>query len=540
MADSTVNEKRRVRSCRVAFFSVLTLLFAFRLWFSTTLPLSGDESYHWEWSRHLAFGYYDHPGLTGYLIRLCTGLFGRSTELSVRFGALLMLSGTAVVCYALGRAFARDTGEPRVVAEASGMLSGMLILCVPVFAFMSVYIGTDPPLVFFWSLSLYLFYRAFRDGAWALWVAAGLSMGLAMMTKFLSFFLAPALLLFLVIHAPARLWLRRPQGYVSAVCALLVFSPFLWWNATHGWATFMFNFVYRQKDWGFAPGYFAELLLAQALALSPVLFVLALAETWHLLRKGIKEKCAPALLLGLSTAVPLGYFAFASMGRRVALHWPMSAWLGVVVCLACRMVKWLRSERAAKRRTAAAAIGVAVGITALAHVGIHIPPRALDFEWKYAADPKRINIKLQSERFGWPELGASVASLREEMLAAQEDARGVFVICREYGMCSNVSFYTPGQIPTHLWARRRTHGENYRFWDNFGALAGQDAIYVTNSQRRAERALHELREHFERVAAPQSLPIIVDGREVRAFYLVRCYAFDGVTPSFARKARPGS
>lgn len=28
------------------------------------LPLSGDEAYHWEWSRHLAGAYYDHPGMT--------------------------------------------------------------------------------------------------------------------------------------------------------------------------------------------------------------------------------------------------------------------------------------------------------------------------------------------------------------------------------------------------------------------------------------------------------------------------------------------
>ena len=115
---------------RMTFFLLLGVVFLFRLWFVTTVPLSGDEAYHWEWSRHLAFVYYDHPGLTAYLIFLCTSLFGGSTELTVRLGALLMLTGTSVVCFLLARQVTADRGGSRELADKAGLIAGALIIVI--------------------------------------------------------------------------------------------------------------------------------------------------------------------------------------------------------------------------------------------------------------------------------------------------------------------------------------------------------------------------------------------------------------------------
>jgi len=38
---------------------LLFVLTAFRLWFAATHDLLQDEAYYWQWSRHLAWGYYD-------------------------------------------------------------------------------------------------------------------------------------------------------------------------------------------------------------------------------------------------------------------------------------------------------------------------------------------------------------------------------------------------------------------------------------------------------------------------------------------------
>ncbi|HEV2739334.1 MAG TPA: hypothetical protein VGU66_12195, partial [Candidatus Elarobacter sp.] len=48
-----------------AIVAFVTLLRGFAAW---KVPLTGDEAYYWEWAKHLALGYADHPPMVAYLI----------------------------------------------------------------------------------------------------------------------------------------------------------------------------------------------------------------------------------------------------------------------------------------------------------------------------------------------------------------------------------------------------------------------------------------------------------------------------------------
>ena len=122
------------------FALVLAAVSIFRLWFLGQLPLSGDETYHWEWSRHLAWGYYDHPGFTAYLIRFFTWLFGASTAFTVRLAATAMLTGAAILAFALAWRVTLDRGGDETAAARAGWWAGLLIIATPLFAFFAVYI----------------------------------------------------------------------------------------------------------------------------------------------------------------------------------------------------------------------------------------------------------------------------------------------------------------------------------------------------------------------------------------------------------------
>jgi 4-amino-4-deoxy-L-arabinose transferase-like glycosyltransferase len=529
-----------VKRVRLASLGLLAGAFVFRLWFMTTLPLSGDESYHWEWSRHLAFGYYDHPGLTAYLIRLSTWMLGGSTEFTVRLPALLMLTGTAIVCYLFARDVCLDGGQPAERAEVAGFCAGLLVVFMPVFAVLSIYISTDPPLVFFGSLALFLLYRACRGGGWAAWLAGGTAMGLALLSKFLAFTLLPGVFCFMLLSPSGRKWFKRPQPYAAAGCALLVFSPFLWWNATHGWATFVFNLVSRQRQSGLAPPRALEFVLGQALALSPGIFAFAVFGLWRCLRDGWIRRDRSALFLGLTSLFPLGFFLAVSFRRRVGIHWPAVGWVGPVVFLCGSLLSaGGRGEGRLRKKLIRASIVVCIVITVLLHGLVHVPPAWVGDGLAYAGAPNRIRSGRHAERFGWSEMGRWVGRVRNEMQQARLEAKdadadtqrgtppGVFVMCGQYGMASNVAFYMPGQPRTHLWAPRRTHGENYRFWDDFESLKGMDAVYVGKRENRLKKARLRLKRHFSRVGRPEELPINVGGRTVRSFFLVRCYDFDG-------------
>src|SRR4051812_35011122 len=49
-----------------------------RLMLAALLPLFPDETYYWDWSRHLAGGYFDHPPAISWLIAAGTAMLPSS------------------------------------------------------------------------------------------------------------------------------------------------------------------------------------------------------------------------------------------------------------------------------------------------------------------------------------------------------------------------------------------------------------------------------------------------------------------------------
>jgi 4-amino-4-deoxy-L-arabinose transferase-like glycosyltransferase len=81
---------------------LITLLFIFRILYiiGGFYALAPDETYFWEWSRHLDWSYYDMGPMVAYIIALTTKIFG-ATELGVRIGAVILSAGVSIVIYYL-------------------------------------------------------------------------------------------------------------------------------------------------------------------------------------------------------------------------------------------------------------------------------------------------------------------------------------------------------------------------------------------------------------------------------------------------------
>src|SRR3981189_3594988 len=80
----TGHDARLVRNTAFA----IQALVALRLVAAAGPPLTFDEAYYWMWSKHLAFGYYDHPPMVALVIRAGTLIAG-DTELGVRLVSFL-------------------------------------------------------------------------------------------------------------------------------------------------------------------------------------------------------------------------------------------------------------------------------------------------------------------------------------------------------------------------------------------------------------------------------------------------------------------
>ncbi|MFN4132278.1 MAG: glycosyltransferase family 39 protein, partial [Caldimicrobium sp.] len=203
------------------FIFVLFVGKFYYLW-DLKLPLSYDESYYWDWSRNLDWGYFSKPPMVAWLIYLSTSLFG-TNELAVRFPALLCQTGSLILLYVL---VFRYFGE--VIAR-----SFLFTLAfVPIFLLYNFIMTIDPPLLFFWSLSFYGLVEFLKRPSLFWSIFTGIALGAALLTKQTSimFVLLSALYLFLF----ERPYLSQRKTYLIFLIAFLMYLPNLYWNFTHG------------------------------------------------------------------------------------------------------------------------------------------------------------------------------------------------------------------------------------------------------------------------------------------------------------------
>ena len=226
------------------------------------LELTFDEAYYTLWSRSLSFGYLDHPPMVALLIRASTSLFGGS-ELGVRALSLLVVGAMpALIALIAWRLFG---------SAEKAALAALMWIAMPLVSIGAVFVTPDAPLVVFWTLGLAALVELWRTGQRRWLIALGLALGLALQSKFTAAFFAAGVGLALVATPSLRRWLLSPALFAGLAVALAIFSPFVVWNAMHGWATFAKQ-LGRAPPHGFTPYYLAEFVVAQIGLINPLVF----------------------------------------------------------------------------------------------------------------------------------------------------------------------------------------------------------------------------------------------------------------------------
>ena len=298
---------------------ILVLLLAVttlgRLVMAGLLDLISDESYAIAVGRTFQWSFYDHPPLAFWTVGLMEAIFGPGVApVLARLPFVLMFTVSTWAMFAL----TAHLYDRRAGLWAAGLLN------VTPFFFVSAgsWIVPDGPLVLGLLLAALCFVRALADGkgAWVNWLGVGLFAGFALLSKYQAGVVIAGA--FAVLLLPGnRHWLRRPQSYVAALLALALFSPVLWWNATHGWISFVFQF-----GRGTGPAHFdfvhgLALFLGEALYLLPWMLVALVAAAI-----GARGPTARLLLwLGVPLVVIFNVIAFIQPGGLP--HWSMPGWL---------------------------------------------------------------------------------------------------------------------------------------------------------------------------------------------------------------------
>src|SRR6478736_4987260 len=251
---------------RLVLNTVLTILAlaALRLVAAAFTPITFDEAYYWMWSKSLAGGYYDHPPMVAFVIRLGTMIAG-DTELGVRLASILLALPMSWEVY---HAAAVLFGGRQVAATAVILLNVTLMAAVG-----TMIVTPDAPLLVASSFLLFSLAKVLETGRGAWWLAVGLATGAALLSKYTALFFGPAILIWLLAVPKLRRWLISPWLYLGGLVALLMFAPVIMWNADHHWVSFIKQ-MGRARIEDLRPLFIAELAPTQVAFATPLVFIL--------------------------------------------------------------------------------------------------------------------------------------------------------------------------------------------------------------------------------------------------------------------------
>jgi Dolichyl-phosphate-mannose-protein mannosyltransferase len=409
----TPQDLRLVRNTAVTILALVALRLVAAAW----TPLAFDEAYYWMWSKHLAFGYYDHPPGVAWVIRSGTMLAG-DTELGVRLVSILL---ALPMSWAVYRTAAILFGGQRVAATATILLNVTLMAAVG-----TLIVTPDAPLLVASSFVLFYLAKVLETGRGAWWLAVGAAVGIALLSKYTALLFGPAILIWLVAVPKLRRWLVSPWPYLGGLVALAIFSPVILWNADHHWVSFIKQ-IGRARIEDFKPAFIAELIPTQIVFATPLVFILGAMGLYALLRRKAGASAA-RMLINATFWTIVAYFIWHSLHARVEANWfaPVYPAFAIAAAVAANLTRWeVRQQRIADFCLRWAS---PVGILMFALLIVQANTGALT--------GFRRDATVRSVGVGWRELAGGIEAVRARVGAT-------CVLAPDYGTTGWLAFYLP-------------------------------------------------------------------------------------------------
>jgi hypothetical protein len=478
------NEGRLVRNTVLTILALVVL----RLIAAALTPLTFDEAYYWMWSRHLAFGYYDHPPMVAAVIRLGTMIAG-DTEFGVRLVSILL---ALPMSWAIYRAAAILFGGQRVAATATILLNVTLMAAVG-----TLIVTPDAPLLAASSFVLFFLAKVLETGRGAWWIAVGGAVGAALLSKYTALLFGPAILVWLVSVPKLRSWLISPWPYLGGAVALLIFAPVIVWNADHHWVSF-FKQIGRARIEHFRPAFIGELIPTQIAFATPLVSILGAMGLYALLKRNAGAFAARMLINSTFWIIAL-YFIWHSLHARVEANWfaPVYPAFAIAAAVAANLTQWqARQQRLVDfclRWASPVGILIFALLIAQANTG--------------ALSGYRRDATVRSVGVGWRALASEIEAVRERTGAT-------CVLAPDYGTTGWLAFYLPkGTCVVQATQRIR--------WVNMpepdaGQLSGK-LLYVDEARPGGRPTLEDSFARVERVA---------ELKRVRGPLTIETYALD--------------
>jgi len=538
----------------------------FRIYYIThgVMDLSPDEAHYWEWSRRLDLSYYSKGPIIAYLIAFGTAIFGDNV-LGIRIMAVVSSALSSIFIYLLGK---------KMFDKRTGLAAALLMQIIPLYSAYGALFTIDSPFIFFWVLSLYLFWRAINRDAlsvmsnelkenahhasrithYGLWLLLGVSIGLGLLTKYTMAFFYICALLFLLTSKQRRRILLTKEPYISLALSLIIFSPVIIWNAGHDWVTLRHTAgqAHISGQWSIISEQwlkdFSEFLGSQLGIITPIIFVLIMYSLFKLKNKTImpqgdtKEnenviaRSLPIIsgddkaiakdeipryarndrLSGLSDKYSGNFLFFFSV--PIIVFFLLKSFQGKV------QANWaLPAYATGFIAFSAVFISRWEGIkkwvrwTVIAGVFISLIITVIAHYPAIVNLPPKLDPTARTR--GWKELGVEVSRVSEGLSKKGQ----FFIFSDKYQVSSELAFYVKGQPITYCVNLGRRMNQ-YDLWPGFDTLINFNAIFVTIDNVQMPETVGTAFDRCEK----QVLNVYSKDKKLRDYSIFTCYNFKGM------------
>jgi dolichol-phosphate mannosyltransferase len=491
-----------VRRWPVLTVGIVTYTFILKLIFVGYLNLIPEEAYYWNYAQHLDIGYLDHPPMVAWLIWLSTSTFGKS-EFSVRLPALVCWLVAAVFMIRLTLNLCDRSAAYRTI---------LLLAVLPIYFGLGFFMTPDAPLFAAWAASLYFLERALIAQERRAWWWIGVCLGIGMLSKYPIALVGAGILIFLIIDRKSRHWLFRPEPYLAAITALILFSPVLFWNMQNSWMSFAFQGADRWSgDYRFSFHVLVGsiLLLLTPMGLLGIAHVLLPERTDGSARRWQTETKKRQYLWAVTfTIAPLSVFVLYSFFNSPKFNWTAPVWLAAIPLLASNMVPasvtgrgvWAKLNRLWMPTIIAL---VFIHSASFYYISLGLPGAGL-------MSPERL--------FGdWRELAEKVDKIRDTV-EGKNGTRPVVVGMDKNFISSELSFYgSPDDDGStggaHLFGQRSLM---WAVWFPRLSAVGKDILMIDFDRKRLMS--RRLSRYFKTLSDVSMESLEINGRVVGYFY----------------------
>jgi len=483
----------------------IAALVHFALGFS--IEFSVDEAHYALYAQHLAWSYFDHPPLVGWiqwpLVTLTSseGLIRLVPELLWVISCFLVYQVTLEIHHFIQGRNSGYLTSALPSANSCGLMAVLAIIAAPMPHVLAIGLLPDTLLA---PLSLGLMLMALR---WLTqdrftirdWFLTGLLLGLAGLSKYTAIFTAFALLL-VFISTHRKPWIGKVGFWLAILLALLLIGPVLYWNWVNDWISFKYQIAHGSGgEWLWRR--LGAFLGIQFIAFGPLLILgsyIFLKDCMH------AKKLSLLSLLGFFF-IPFIIFASLSGGGGLP-HWTTPAWF----CLAPFAGIGLAKAWSVQRKTVIRALFI-----------FQIALCILGFGFVLSGGISSASIKSNpiADLYGW-----KIAGQKAAQLSQTNKADGIAV--QNWTLGSRAAWYAK-PIPVFVLDERK---DQFDLW--FGQLPQGANIVLINWSGMSFSPPVASKLAFERCDLLESLEIERFGQVLSKFDFSLCSNWQG--PALAK------